>query len=118
MLFRSILPSPYHVNALSQAIGAIAITKTNVMEEYVNSVIENRVLLQETLNQLGFTTYPAKGNFIWAYSKLPGLSIQLSSRGILIRSYSSPWENYYRITVGSKEEINQLIQVLKEIIYG
>ncbi len=110
--------SPYHVNELSQAIGAIAITKSKVMEEYVESVIENRVFLQETLNQLGFTTFPARGNFIWAFSKIANLSKQLSSRGILIRTYSFPWEKYYRITVGSKAEINQLILALKEIIYG
>jgi histidinol-phosphate aminotransferase len=110
--------SPYHVNALTQAVGEMALSNIDVMKNFVSTVIDSRLILKNGLETLGIQTYPANGNFIWIQSDIPNLYNQLVDKGILIRAYTAPWNGYYRITVGTNLENNALLQALKEIIYG
>ncbi len=109
--------SPYHLNALSQSIGAEALLKINQMRAWVNSVIFEREQLLIAFKNMKIQTYPASGNFIFIQSDV-ALSVELESRGILIRAYQGDLSGFYRITVGTASENAQLIQALKEIIHG
>jgi histidinol-phosphate aminotransferase len=110
--------SPYHVNAITQAVGEMALSNINIMKDFVSTIIDNRSILKSGLETLGITTYPASGNFIWIQSDIPNLYFQLVEKGILIRAYTAPWNGYYRITVGTNLENKLLLHALKEIIYG
>jgi histidinol-phosphate aminotransferase len=109
---------PYHLNALTQAIGTAALKKIDQMETWVQGVIKRREELQKELQSMTFQTYPATGNFIFVQSPIPALSLLLEARGILIRAYGEPYAGYYRITVGTAEENAQFIAAIKEIQDG
>ena len=62
---------------------------------------------------------PSKSNFVLA--KKAGVSgeelySKLKEKGVLVRHFGGRIADYIRITVGSKEEINTLIDCLKEIL--
>jgi histidinol-phosphate aminotransferase len=109
--------SPYHLNALTQAIGSQALQKIEVMRSWVNEIIFERARVLKALYDMKIKTFPAFGNFIFIQSSLE-LSGALESRGILIRAYHGVLNGYYRITIGTHEENQILIQAMKEIIYG
>jgi histidinol-phosphate aminotransferase len=63
---------------------------------------------------------PSKANFLFAkHERLDGETIyrQLKERGILIRHFSDPRIcDYNRITIGSEEEMEALVQALSIIV--
>jgi histidinol-phosphate aminotransferase len=109
--------SPYHLNALSQAVGSQALLKIDEMRRWVDSIVFEREQLLMALKTMKIKTYPPFGNFIFIQYR-GSLSTQLESKGILIRAYQGDLSGFYRITVGTPNENAQLIQALKEIIYG
>ena len=83
-------------------------------------VITSRELLVEQLTQLGFKVLPSSANFIFA--TLPSqdageLASQLRERGIIVRYFNKPRINQYlRITVGTDEQNQRLVDTLKNEI--
>lgn len=110
--------SPYHVNALSQYVGTLALDRKDEVNQWTHSIIQLREQLVENLNQLKIKTFPSAGNFIFIYSKISQLFSKLESKGILIRAFQGSLEGYYRMTVGTKRENEAVINALKEIIYA
>ena len=83
-------------------------------------VIASREHLVEQLTQLGFKVLPSSANFIFAM--LPSqdageLASQLRERGIIVRYFNKPRINQYlRITVGTDEQNQRLVDTLKNEI--
>jgi histidinol-phosphate aminotransferase len=108
--------SPYHVNALSQQAGLIALeNKVNVFEN-INLIKQTRSRIKIELENLGFKVYDSQGNFIWVKSPYKNLGKSLEDKGILIRDYSSYKTDYYRITIKQKTDMDIFIKTVKEII--
>lgn len=107
---------PYNLNSVSQYITVKAFNKIELVKQYVKGTLERRETLSEALKALGFTVHPSGSNFIFVYSEIEYLFEKLADRGILIRKFSKDLEKYYRITVGTKEENELLINSLKELI--
>lgn len=108
--------SPYHLNALTQAMGSEALLRIDTVEKWVSSVIAEREKMINSLNELGIQTFPASGNFIWIQTR-SDLGNRLEEKGILIRSYQNALQGYYRITIGTEAENLMLIQAIKEIFH-
>ena len=72
------------------------------------------------LEKLGFDCTTSLANFILAQSdKIAGkeLYLELKSRGILVRYLGiKEIENYVRITIGSKDQMQTMIDAIKEIL--
>ena len=72
------------------------------------------------LARLGFTMTDPKANFIFA--KHPGIGghelyIKLKEKGILVRQWNKPRiADYLRITIGTKDQMDALIEALDDII--
>jgi histidinol-phosphate aminotransferase len=109
--------SPYHLNALSQYVGIQAFQRKDLVQKNVSEVMKRRDLLEIELSKLGFVIYPSFGNFLFVYSDIKNLLERLKRRGILIRGFSNELSSYYRITIGTKEENEVLVNQLKEIIH-
>ncbi len=107
---------PYNVNSVSQYIAVKAFSKIGLVKQYVKETAERREKLSQELKALGFTIYPSGSNFLFVYSKIDNLFENLAAKGILIRKFSKNLNKYYRITVGTKEENQLLINTLKELI--
>ena len=75
---------------------------------------------KEQLEKLGFSFPDSKSNFIFAkHSSIPASDIfeELKKRDIYVRYFSKPERisNYLRISIGTEDEMQQLINTLKEI---
>ena len=80
-------------------------------------VIASREKLTAQLNELGFKVLPSAANFIFASlpSKDAGeLATELRERGIIVRYFNKPRINQYlRITIGTDEQNQRLVDTLK-----
>lgn len=112
--------NPYNINRLTQIAGTKAIEENEYYKNNCNQIIKNREFTINELSKLGFEILPSKANFIFAKSnKIDGLSLyqKLKEKGVLIRHFNKDRINdFNRITIGSKEEMEIFIQKVKEIL--
>jgi histidinol-phosphate aminotransferase len=102
---------PYSVNQVSVAIGLEALSKTDEVERFLQSVVEERERLSQELQTLPLEVFPSYGNFLYVKTNRP-IQEELLEKGILIRSFG---KGTYRITVGTRDENTQLINALQEV---
>lgn len=111
---------PYNVNALTQAAGAAALEDPEYFEKCRKAIMENREWTRAQLLSLGFRVMDSEANFLFASA--PGLGgaeyqRRLRERNILIRYFDQPRiRDYVRITIGSREQMEKLIEATKEIL--
>jgi histidinol-phosphate aminotransferase len=112
--------NPYNVNRCTQIAGYSALCENDYYMDNCKKIIKNREELSRELSALGFTMTPSVANFVFAKSdEISGerLYLELKSRGILVRHFSSPKiSDYNRITVGTREECLALVSAVKEIL--
>lgn len=111
--------NPYNLNTLSIKAAAAAIADNEYYDDKIAQIVKNREYALTELKKLGFKCTDSKANFVFASSdKIPAASLaaELRKKGILIRYFNKPKiDNYLRITVGSAEEMQTLIDAIKEI---
>src|SRR5690625_5389778 len=89
-------------------------------KEVTKKIIHTRKWTIKEMTSLGFDVLPSQANFM--FTKHPNhngekLYKQLKEANILVRHFNhSPIEDYLRITIGTDDEMKQLITFLKEII--
>ncbi len=112
--------NPYNINTLSIKAAAAAIADNEYYDDKIAKIVVTREKTMNQLRELGFTCTDSKANFIFASSdKMPAaqLAAELRARGILIRYFNkAKIDNYLRITVGTDEEMQTLVDAIKEII--
>ena len=71
----------------------------------------------EQLESLGFNVLPSSTNFVFtSHKKLSGAELMqhLRDQNILVRHFTKPGiENFLRITIGTREEMQAMVDVLK-----
>lgn len=112
--------NPYNVNRLTLLAGQAAIDDDDYYMDNCREIAKTREYTVSELVGLGFECTPSKANFIFAKSeKIAGdeLYLKLKDRGVLVRHFSAPSIcEYNRITVGTKEQMEQLIKEISLII--
>jgi len=112
--------NPYNINSMTMAagIGCIsddAYTKANCCE-----IEKTREFTKKELEKLGFFVTDSKTNFVFAKSdKISGDEIykKLRENGILVRHFTDERiAEYNRITIGTMEQMQVLIDTLKKIL--
>lgn len=112
--------NPYNINrvTLSGAIGAWA--DVEYFDNCRKKIIKNREYLKDELKKLGFFVTDSLSNFILAGSdKISGEELykKLKDKKVLVRHFKdSRVQNYVRITIGTKEQTDVLLEKIKEII--
>lgn len=110
----------YTMTPLTQLCGAEAVKDDEYFRSTVKKIIEVREYSKERLSQLGFTFTDSKSNFIFASHKTrPAGEIfeALKAKNIFVRYWNKPRiNNYLRITVGTREEMDALFAALEEIL--
>jgi histidinol-phosphate aminotransferase len=113
---------PYNINILSQE-KAIKKLQQNTLDFQVKKILIERDKLYEALKNVTFIkkVIPSDANFIlvevddanWRYA-------QLIENGIVVRNRSNQplCDNCLRITIGTKEENEKVIQLLKTLQYA
>ncbi len=110
----------YTMNRTSLAAGVAAIGDRDYFEDTCQKIMDTREWTQKELKALGFTFQDSKANFIFAAHKTcPAKQIfeALRAKHIYVRYFAKPRiDNYLRITIGTREEMEQLIRFLKDYL--
>lgn len=109
---------PYNVNILTQEFVTKALDSESEKQQWVNILLKSREYLQTELQKLPFVenVYPTDANFILI--KVPDANYmysKLAERGVIVRNRNlvSLCAGCLRITVGTKEENERLIEELQ-----
>ncbi|MBO5870933.1 MAG: histidinol-phosphate transaminase [Clostridia bacterium] len=114
--------NPYNVNSLTQAVGTTVLENNDYYVECINEICKTRDKFSEELVKLGFDVIPSKANFVFAkHNSISGKYIfeELKKRKILIRRFDKERiDEYLRISIGTPEQMQIVINALAEIVGG
>jgi histidinol-phosphate aminotransferase len=112
----------YNVNALAIALAAEAIKDQKYLTENVEKLKRDRDILIGQLRALNFKVARSSANFVLAECKncdAKEIYEKLIRQNIYVRYFDLPsLSNKLRITVGTSEQNDRLVLVLKEILSG
>ncbi len=114
--------NPYNINRLTMAAAIATLDSDDYYRENCRIIAENRDYTVAELDKLGFETLPSAANFV--FTRLPGVAggrlyAALKEKGVLVRHWDKPAiADYLRITIGSREQMDILLEKLKEILKG
>lgn len=110
----------YPLDRLALAGAQAAIEDTTYFKHITGSVVRSREWLTVELAELGFHTLPSSANFVFTqHANYPAawLLAQLRKRRILVRHFSMPRiANHLRVSVGTQQECELLVQALGQIV--
>ncbi len=112
---------PYHLDALKQVAGRLAIGFNEEMADRVAAIIEERGRVSRALGALPVAVWPSSANFI-LFRVSPRIGSQvwqgLLDRSVLIRDVSD-WpglEGCLRVTIGTPAENDRFLSALGEVL--
>ncbi len=112
--------NPYNVNGMTQAAGYGVLCDEEYTRNNCQTIIHNRIRTTAELRKRGFEVLDSKTNFVFAkHPDIDGdmLYAELKKRGVLVRHFNAERiKNYNRITIGSTEQMDFLIEKTDEII--
>lgn len=110
----------YNTDMLSISGATAAISDQSWLKENVSKVIQTRDRMTSELRSIGFTIIDSHANFVWcthAKNAAKPIYEELKRRGILVRYMNYPaWMDGLRVSVGTNEQIDALILLLREIV--
>ncbi len=110
----------YTMNRPSLEVGAAAVEDDAYFKEVCSKIIDTRERVKPEFAKLGFEFTDSQANFIFARHKtVPGKEIfdKLRERGIIVRRWDAHRiADHLRITIGTDEEMDKLLEALKEIL--
>ncbi|MDN3656264.1 histidinol-phosphate transaminase [Ferruginibacter paludis] len=116
-LFNKVKP-PYNINDASQQLGVEALQNTDLVNEWTTTVVQQKEWLIKEMGNFTFveTIYPSDANFFLMKVKdAAALYTYLSDNEVVVRNRSKDpgCSNCLRVTIGTPEENQQLIELLK-----
>lgn len=110
----------FPLDKLAQAGATASILDTEYFEKTRQHIIDLRQSLTAELTALDYEVLPSHANFVFARPKegnASAVASALREQGIIVRHFDKPRINeYLRITVGTAEQNNRLIEALQEMI--
>ncbi len=112
---------PYHLDALKQAAGRLALRFSSQMEQRVASIVAERERVAAELSKMAVKVWPSQANFVlWRPLRHSGDEVWegLVRRSVLVRDTSS-WpglEGCLRTTIGTREENDRFLSAVAEVL--
>ncbi|MBR5596968.1 MAG: histidinol-phosphate transaminase [Lachnospiraceae bacterium] len=110
----------YTMNQTSIAMGVACVKDDAYFKDIVGKVVATRERVKKELRDLGFSFPDSMSNFIFAtHETIPAAELfeVCKKENIFVRYFKKPRiDNYLRISIGTDEEMDQLLQVLKTYI--
>jgi histidinol-phosphate aminotransferase len=112
---------PYHLDAVKQAAGLVALDFVDEMRARVAGIVEERGRLMTALAELPVDVWPSGANFVLFRPRdLDGAKLwqALVERSVLVRDCSS-WprlEGCLRVTIGTPGEDDRFLAAVKEVL--
>ena len=112
--------NPYNINRETLAAGEAALREQSYYDANCKKIMENRDFTAKALEALGFEVLLSKANFLFARTPKMGgeaLYLALKEKGILGRHFSrKEIADFLRITIGSMEQMQALVNAVQEIL--
>lgn len=112
--------NPYNLDRLAIITGIKAIEDKEYFESTRKKIMDTREDFVKRMEDLGFTILPSKANFVFATSDdISGQEYfeKLREKNIIVRHFKDEKiSNYVRITIGTQDEMDELIAATKEIL--
>ncbi len=112
--------NPYNINRMTMAAGVGVLEDEEYTRKNCDEIIRVREFTKSELSALGFEMTASTANFVFAKHPLiegRELYLALKDRGILVRHFDKERIcQYNRITVGTQEQMQALINAIKEIM--
>jgi len=112
---------PYHLDAVTQVVGTLALDYGDEMRARVASLVEERGRVEAALSALDVDQWPSGANFIlFRPRSVDGNDVwqRLVERSVLIRNCSS-WprlDGCLRVTLGTPDENDRFVAALTDIL--
>jgi histidinol-phosphate aminotransferase len=113
---------PYNVAGPNQQLARLVVTSLNAaVSEVVHTVTEERDRVADAIAAIGdYAVAPSDANFLWVKTPQPAQVVYdgLRARDILVRSFherGGRLAHQLRITIGTREENDLLLQALAEL---
>ena len=110
----------YTMNMPSIILGAESVADEAYFRETVNKVVETREWIKNEIEKLGFSCPPSAANFLFiTHESIPAKVIfeKARERKIIVRYFDKPRiDNYLRVTIGTRTEMEQFLNFLKELV--
>jgi histidinol-phosphate aminotransferase len=112
---------PYHLDAVKQAAGTIALEFRGEMEARVAAIVEERGRLVAALGDLPVDVWPSGANFVLFRPQARDSSDTwkaMVDQGVLVRNCAS-WprlEGCLRVTIGTPEDDDRFLTALSEAL--
>lgn len=110
----------YPVDTLAQAAATAAVDDYEYLEQTRGAIMATRERFIRRLRELDFDVPDSRANFVFpAHARVSAreLFAGLRERGILVRYFDKPrLDNRLRITIGTDEEMDAVIQALEELV--
>ncbi len=109
---------PYHLDALTQAAGVLALRHEDDMRERLSLIVEERQRLAGALASLAVESWPSQANFIlFRPTQRSAVEVwkDLLDQSVLVRDCST-WPGLpgcLRVTVGTPEENSRFLEALR-----
>ncbi|MBQ3126150.1 MAG: histidinol-phosphate transaminase [Clostridia bacterium] len=111
--------NPYNINRMTLAAAEATLAHDEVCAARCAEIAATRAYTAEELKKLGFTLTDSQTNFLFARPQsgdAAGMYAELRRRGILVRYFSGARvREYLRITVGTREQMDALLDAVREI---
>ena len=114
---------PYNINVLTQKVGQFLLDRPEILLEQAQKIKAQRAVMMAALLDLpNCTPYPSAANFILV--RLPRARAtfeQLLQRGILVKCLDGGHpllRDCLRLTIGTADENQRLLQTLQDILHG
>lgn len=106
----------YTMSCAAIKYGIASVEDDAYFKDVIARVVDTRAWAVTELEQLGFTCLPSSANFLFVTHKTAAaedIFNYLKTRQIFVRYFKKPRiDNYLRITVGTQEQMQKLIDVL------
>lgn len=110
----------YTIDRLAAVGAKAAFEDVEYFDAMCNKVINTRERILPEFENLGFNVLESKTNFFFvSHNEMPAEEIfkELRANGILVRFFNKPKiNNFLRISIGTDEEMDTLVEILKKII--
>jgi histidinol-phosphate aminotransferase len=109
---------PYHLSALTQAAGEIALKHSEDAMRILDAVREQRDRILDELSGVpGITVYPSDANFVLFRPSGDAAVVwkALLERGVLVRDVSHNVPGCLRVTAGTPAETSAFLSAIKEV---
>jgi len=110
----------YNLNQLSAGAAEAAMADQAYFQAVLKKIVRERERFRDSLDRLGIASYPSSTNFVLARfdsaEQARTTFEQLREKRILVRYFDLPrLRECLRITIGTPEAMDQLVQALEEI---